>query len=54
MTILWEKDGCGLWRDSDGVLWLFVRDGNGMHSTSLTEKTKKELASMLLTFSAER
>lgn len=44
--ILWEKDGVGLML-SGGVLWLFVRDGAGMHSTGLTEETKKELIAQL-------
>lgn len=46
--ILWEKDGVGLMRQ-DGTLWLFVRDGNGMHSASLTDDTKNRLICMLQT-----
>lgn len=47
MRIVWEKDGCGLFVD-DGVLWLFVRDGAGMHSTSLTDETRWTLRLLLM------
>lgn len=47
MRVLWERDGVGLGVDGD-VLWLFVRDGNGMHSTSLTDETRHLLRSMLM------
>lgn len=51
--ILFEQDGVGLMRD-DGVLWLFVRDANGMHSTSLTDETKLALARLLLSLLNEK
>lgn len=47
MNVLWEQDGCGLAVD-DGVLWLFVRDGNGRHSTALTDETRHVLRALLM------
>lgn len=46
MKIIWEKDGCGLFVD-DGTLWLFVRDGAGMHSTGLTDEARVTLRHLL-------
>ena len=48
MKLLFMRDGVSLHVDHDGVMWLAVRDGNGSHSTTLTEEGARMLAEVLL------